>query len=117
MSDDAEPSLRGISVVITRSREQNAVLQEILEARGADVIAMPTLRFVPAPLGEAVREALLARASYTHLVFTSQTAVEFFTKACREAGVPPRAWRCLDLARRRSSSARCRRCARQASDR
>ena len=98
MSDEAERSLRGISVVITRSREQNAVLQEILEARGADVVSMPTLCFVAAPCGEAVREALLAHEDYTHLVFTSQTAVEFFAKACAEAGAPPHAWDHVEIA-------------------
>ena len=98
MSRDAERSLTGIAVVITRSREQNAALRELLESRGAEVVSLPTLRFVAVAPADLVRERLLARENYTHLVFTSQTAVEFFAKACDEAGLSPDTWRQIHIA-------------------
>ena len=91
-------SLAGITVVVTRSREQNVALRELLESRRADVVDLPTLRFVAISPADSVRERLLAYESYTHLVFTSQTAVEFFAKACREAEISPDTWRRIDIA-------------------
>ncbi len=98
MSRDDEHSLSGIAVVITRSREQNTALRKLLESRGADVVSLPTLRFVVVSPTDSVRESLLAYESYTHLVFTSQTAVAFFAKACSEAGISPDTWGQLDIA-------------------
>ena len=98
MSRDDEPSLSGIAVVITRSREQNAALRKLLESRGAGVVDLPTLRFVAVSPADSVRKSLHAFKNYTHLVFTSQTAVEFFAKACSETGISPDTWRQIDIA-------------------
>ena len=95
---DTKRSLEGITVVVTRCREQNAAMREVLETRGAEDVDLPTLRFAAASPTEAIRVRLLAYESYTHLVFTSQTAVEFFAKACSEAGISPDTWRQLDIA-------------------
>lgn len=98
MNLDAERSLPGIKVVVTRSREQNPALQELLESRGAEVVSLPTLRFVAVSPTDTLRELLLAHRNYTHVVFTSQVAVKFFAKLCRDQGMPPDRWRHATMA-------------------
>jgi uroporphyrinogen III methyltransferase/synthase len=71
--------LFGVRVVVTRTRRQAGVLTERLTRLGADVLEIPTIRIVPAELGEAERKKLADLSShFDWLVFTSPNAVDFF---------------------------------------
>lgn len=82
-------SLEGLSVVVTRPREQAPELAEALEARGARPVLFPTIEIAPpddrAPLLEAAR---MARA-FDWIVFTSVNGVGAFAEALREVGIEP----------------------------
>src|SRR5207248_2632666 len=87
--------LAGRRIVVTRPREQSGELARALEALGAEVVAVPTIRIVPlADLG-ALRTALTDPAAYDWIVFTSHNTVHgVFDRpdaralAARPAGVP-----------------------------
>jgi uroporphyrinogen III methyltransferase/synthase len=72
--------LFGRRIVVTRSREQAGEFIEMLEERGAEAIAAPTIRVLPpedpAPLQQACADA----GSYDWIVFTSANAVDYFMK-------------------------------------
>lgn len=79
---DLEPRLRwfekkplfGLKVVVTRAREQSHELSHQLEALGAEVVTFSTIRIRPR------RVAPITVAGYTHVAFTSRTAVDLFFK-------------------------------------
>lgn len=75
-SDDLP--LAGQTVVVTRPREQAASLAEPLEALGAEVLVVPTIRIQPRPLGVEVAAVLRELGSYQLVVFTSANAVRVF---------------------------------------
>ncbi len=64
--------LFGRRVVITRAREQSTELAHRLESLGADVVTFSTIRIRP------VRVKPIRLRGYTHVAFTSRTAVELF---------------------------------------
>ena len=68
--------LFGRRIVVTRSREQAGELIEMLEERGAEAIASPTIRIAvpedPAPLEQAVAEV----SSFDWIIFSSANAVD-----------------------------------------
>ena len=70
--------LFGRRIVVTRSREQAGDLIDMLEERGADPIASPTIRIAPpddpAPLYQAVADV----ASFDWIIFASANAVDSF---------------------------------------
>jgi len=70
--------LAGRTVVVTRPREQAASLGEPLEALGAAVLLVPTIRIVPRPLDDDVAAALRELGAYQLVVFTSANAVRVF---------------------------------------
>jgi uroporphyrinogen III methyltransferase/synthase len=70
--------LFGRRIVVTRSQEQADELVDMLEERGAEPIAAPTIR-IAAPEDEAPLEAAIARAaSFDWIVFASANAVDSF---------------------------------------
>jgi uroporphyrinogen III methyltransferase / synthase len=79
---DATPTsdrpLAGRTVVVTRPREQAASLRTSLEALGAGVLVVPTIRIEPRPLDDEVAAALRELATYQLVVFTSANAVRVF---------------------------------------
>lgn len=83
--------LFGKRVVVTRARAQASDFVTALESSGAEVIAFPAIRIVPAadpgPLRRAVREL----AQYDWVVFTSVNGVERFWHELEEAGQDARA--------------------------
>src|SRR5256885_11531781 len=86
--------LAGRRIVVTRAREQAGELARVLEALGAEVLAVPTIRIVPlADLG-ALRTALTDPAAYDWIVFTSQNTVHVVCDRLPEWGLAAR-----DLAR------------------
>ena len=85
-------TLDGTTVVVTRSREQNASLAKALSERGAEVVNVATIRFEHVHDHEAARRLKAERESYTHLVFTSQVAVRFFCALSENIGIPVDDW-------------------------
>ena len=85
--------LAGRSVVVTRPREQAASLQQPLEALGAEVLLVPTIRIAPRPLDDAVSAALRALPTYQLVVFTSANTVRVFAgylaRGTEDGGMPP----------------------------
>lgn len=64
--------LFGQKVVVTRAREQSSELARKFEALGAEVAVFSTIRIKP------VRVKPIRLKGYTHIAFTSRTAVEYF---------------------------------------
>ena len=79
--------LRGRRVVVTRPRDQAARLAALLEAYGAEVEAVPTIRLEPpedwGPLDAAVRRL----PDFAWIVFTSVNGVAAFRERLRQAGL------------------------------
>jgi uroporphyrinogen III methyltransferase/synthase len=67
--------LFGRKVVVTRAREQSSELARRFEALGAEVSVFSTIRIRP------VRVKPIRLRGYTHVAFTSRTAVEYFFPA------------------------------------
>ena len=90
--------LFGRRVLITRSREQAGPLQLMLEAEGAEVIALPLLDIRPprdwAPLDDAI--ARLGEFDWT--IFTSPNSVDFFFQRIDRAGADSRAFASCSVA-------------------
>jgi uroporphyrinogen III methyltransferase/synthase len=63
---------------VTRPREQAASLVEPLEALGATVLAVPTIRIVPRPFDDEVAAVVRSLGDYRLVVFTSANAVRIF---------------------------------------
>jgi len=70
--------LAGRTVVVTRPREQSASLVEPLEALGAEVLLVPTIRIEPRALDDEVAAVLRELSTYQLVVFTSANAVRVF---------------------------------------
>jgi uroporphyrinogen III methyltransferase/synthase len=81
-----ERPLFGRRIVVTRPRAQATVLADLLEERGADVIAFPTIAIVPAPDPAALDRAVAAAHGYDWIVFTSANGVEAFFERFAAAG-------------------------------
>ena len=79
--------LSGRTVVVTRAREQAAAFVALLEARGARVVAFPTIVTRPADPAEVDR-AIAALAAYAWIVFSSANAVRFFLDRLTARGLP-----------------------------
>ena len=84
--------LFGRRVLITRSREQAAPLQLMLEAEGADVSALPLLDIQP-PRDWSELDAALGRLSdFDWVVFTSPNSVDFLFQRLDESARDSRAF-------------------------
>ena len=70
--------LSGRRIVVTRSREQAAELIDMLEERGAEAIAAPSIRIAPPEDMAALDAACAAAGSYDWIVFASANAVDYF---------------------------------------
>jgi uroporphyrinogen III methyltransferase/synthase len=71
--------LFGQRVVVTRTRKQASALTRRLAQLGADVLEIPTIRIVPAALGEMERDKFAAFSRhFDWVIFTSPNAVELF---------------------------------------
>ena len=69
--------LKGISVLVTRAREQSAGLLKDLTARGADVTVIPAVSISPVPEPEGLARAITQVDTYDNIVFTSINGVSF----------------------------------------
>lgn len=85
----ADRPLAGLSVVVTRTREQAEALVRPLEALGAEVLAFPVIEVVD-PADTAPLEKAVARVGeYDWLVLTSTNGVERFFDRLSAAGASP----------------------------
>src|SRR2546429_1258042 len=82
--------LAGRRIVVTRAREQAGELARALEALGAEVLAVPTIRIVPLADLTALRPALTDPAGYDWIVFTRQNTVQVVCDGLREWGLAAR---------------------------
>jgi uroporphyrinogen III methyltransferase / synthase len=73
-----ERPLFGRRIVVTRSREQAGELVEMLEERGAEAIAAPTIRIAPPEDTEELDRACAQAGTFDWIVFTSANGVEAF---------------------------------------
>ena len=83
-------SLHGKRILVTRPRAQAGRLATLLEANGAEVVALPAIAIEPpddwGPLDEAIR----GLASYRWVVFTSVNGVAAFRTRLAQAGLDAR---------------------------
>jgi uroporphyrinogen III methyltransferase / synthase len=84
--------LAGRTVVVTRPREQADSLKIPLEALGAEVLVVPTIRVEPRPLDDEVAAVLRELPGYQLVVFTSANAVRVFAaylaRGTEDGGMP-----------------------------
>jgi hydroxymethylbilane synthase len=88
---DDHGDLHGARVVVTRPREQAGALIRELAARGARVVAFPTIRIAPAADPSALDAALgeAAAGGFAWIVFTSVNAVAAVAARLRTLGLGP----------------------------
>lgn len=83
-----ERPLEGLSVLVTRPREQADAWLTGLEAAGARALAHPTITVGPPPSWDPLDEGLRELATYDWLVFTSAAAVRFTWARLRALDLP-----------------------------
>ena len=90
MVDQSEDlPLKGISVLVTRAREQSAGLLKDLTARGADVTVIPAVSISPLPEPEGLAWAMGRIGTYDNVIFTSANGVAFTLQLLEREGINP----------------------------
>ena len=87
MSKESSRPLSGKRIVVTRATDQAHELQHSLEAKGAEVLLLPTVSFSPASDSEALDAALKQVAGFDWILFTSQNAVRFVCQRICDLGL------------------------------
>jgi len=82
--------LFGRRIVVTRASARAGTLADRLREAGADVLEMPATRISPLD-ASLLHDAIRRLAEYEHVLFTSQTAVDFFWNALRQSSLDARA--------------------------
>lgn len=88
----AQP-LAGRRIVITRAKEQASVFRQLLEAAGAEVREIPTIRIAPPDSWEPLDRAVEEVECYRWVIFTSANGVENFRRRLAGKGKDLRALR------------------------
>src|SRR5207302_532772 len=70
--------LFGVTVLITRPRDQAKELSDLLGAYGAGVLEFPTIAIVPPRDWASLDRAIAALSKYHWIIFTSVNGVRFF---------------------------------------
>jgi uroporphyrinogen III methyltransferase/synthase len=83
--------LHGRRVVVTRPREQALALCDLLEARGADAVAVPSLQVCPPEDPQAFDAAVARVRDFDGVVLTSGPGVAAFFDALPRVGLDARA--------------------------
>lgn len=84
MTGGARP-LEGRRILVTRPREQSSQLVALLEAEGADVLRIPTIRIEAAKDPKALQSAAITAGDFDWVIFTSVNGVDRFGGALEEA--------------------------------
>jgi uroporphyrinogen III methyltransferase / synthase len=88
MPEASRRPLAGLTVAVTRPRAQAASLAEPLEALGARVLLVPTIRIVPRALDDQLVSVLTGELDeYQVVVFTSANAATVFLDYFAELGL------------------------------
>ena len=92
VTESADPAvgshpLTGRTLVVTRAASQADGLVAALEALGARVVRLPTIRVEPAVDQEELRRTVQNASRYEWVIFTSTNGVDFFRKAAADIGV------------------------------
>ncbi len=80
-------TLRGVSVLITRRREQSSDLVQAIEERGGCPVVIPMIRIVAPAAWEECDRAIDRLQTYDSAVFTSPNSVLWFFRRLEERGV------------------------------
>ncbi len=86
----AQP-LSGRGIVITRAKEQASGFRQLLEAAGAEVLEIPTIRIAPPDSWEPLDRAVGELERYRWVIFTSANGVENFRRRLTGRGKDLRA--------------------------
>lgn len=78
---------RPFRVLVTRARGQASALAELLRARGAEPILIPTIEIAPPASFDELDSALRDLMSFDWLIFTSANAVQVFAERVRVLGL------------------------------
>lgn len=79
--------LRGRKIVVTRAAEQATELVERFERLGAEVVLLPTVALRDPEDWAPLDRELERLTEFDWLIFTSQNAVRYFSRRCRELGL------------------------------
>lgn len=82
--------LFGVTVLVTRARDQASELSEKLEELGAEVVEFPVIEIAPVPADKQKLNELMRR-DWDWLIFTSANGVRGFVKQLLDAGMDVRA--------------------------
>jgi uroporphyrinogen III methyltransferase / synthase len=91
LRSDRQLPLRNKTVLITRSLQQSADLQQLLTAQGARTIEMPTLEIAPPSDWSQLDGALQQLGNYQWLILTSANGVNYFFERLAQQGKDARA--------------------------
>lgn len=89
--EGAERPLRGRGVLVTRPERQAGALSSRLEALGAEVLEVPTIRIQDPPDREPLLGAVRNLSAYDWIVLTSVNGVRKLEEAMEASGVGPEA--------------------------
>ena len=78
--------LSGRRILVTRSPEQSGEFALLLRSLGAEVVAIPLIRFDPPDSWETADRAIDGLSRFSLILFTSANAVEFFLRRLRARG-------------------------------
>ncbi len=84
--------LTGRTIILTRPECRNAELKNRLEELGAKVLAIPSIRFSPVEDSAPWETAHKNRDSFSHVIFSSMTAVDTFASLCSREGITLDSW-------------------------
>ena len=87
MADERKPPLAGKCIVATRAPEQAGELVRELNARGAEVLLFPMVRFAPPEDWVPLDRALQRLSEFGIVIFLSANAVRYVFERCRHLGV------------------------------
>lgn len=79
--------LFGQKILVTRPRERSGTISDKLRELGAEVLELPTIRTVPIPKNERLKQELSRLEQYQYLVFTSPAGVQIFFDGLRQQGM------------------------------
>ena len=81
--------LEGISVLVTRAREQSSGLVDDLTSKGAQVMVIPAVSISPLPDPVGFDQAMTSIDKYDSIVFTSVNGVAFTLELLSKQGMEP----------------------------
>ncbi|MGC2423002.1 MAG: uroporphyrinogen-III synthase [Nitrospirota bacterium] len=82
-------ALSGVRVIVTRAKEQSAELIDMLNAAGAEVVAVPVIQTVPPEDISGIDRAVASLSSYDYALFTSVNSLKFLLLRMGETGKGP----------------------------